>query len=167
MRRLARLGPEKALVLAAALVAVSLGLVWHATLATTGYQTPGLSSTTLQHNWYTGGLDLVPTYMPGYFVAGDPTEGARGFEAPVRLVLVPALALLVWVIFQPSPTARRLARHAAHGLLVCSLIAVSDRYVVPMLVSAASGLLVLWALRQPVGSPSNGPTGSEAPPTAF
>lgn len=166
MRRLARLGPRGALVLAAALVAVSLGLVWHATTATTGYQMPGYTSTTLTHNWYTGGLDLTPVYMPGYHTQGDPTDGARGFEAPVRLVLAPALAALVWVVARPTPIARRTARCAAYGLVVCALIAVSDRYVVPMLVSSGSAALILWALNQPVRTRSTGDTGPDAPPSA-
>lgn len=166
MSPLVRLGPRRALVGAAVLVTVSLGIVWHATSATYGQAHPGYSTTTLTHNWYTGDLDLTPTYMPGYFIEGDPADGARGFESEVRLVLVPALGVLLWTIARPSATARRAARFGAYGLLVCSLLAVSARYVVPTMVSATAAGLILWALEQPAGSGSADRPGPEGPPTA-
>lgn len=168
MRRAAGLTPPQALALAAVLVAVSLGIVWHANSATYGQTMPGYSTTILTHNFDTGGLDLTLSYMPGYHVDGDPTDGARGFESSVRLVLAPAIAVLLWVAARPTPMARRAAALVVYGLAGCALIAVSDRYVIPAIVCGAAALLVRWALSHPTRSvPVSAGSGPSSPATAF
>lgn len=107
------------LLLAAALTLTSLGMTWSAQESTTtaGYVTPSFCTTT-----YDGYLDCTyGGYAPGVFVPG--VDG-RGFEAPARVLLVPALAALAVASRRRTPTTERLVRAAAWALAGAAVLAV-------------------------------------------
>lgn len=142
-----------ALLLAAALCAVGLGVVWQTTVETTGQVTTGTPILVNRYNWSTESLDLEVDYLPGYYVPGDPRAGLHGYEADVRIVLAPAVVVLAWAAVRPGPGIRRAAAVVAVGLVACAVVALSDRRVVPLVLAGAAAGLAWLATRRPVTPP--------------
>ncbi len=124
-----RLGSDRLRWLAVAvLAALPLAQVW-------SYQAGYPGGTTLinQFNPYTGGLDLVPYYLPG-----TPGTLVLGFQSPARLALVATAALaLLLALGGPS---RRLERAALAALIAAAVLALgahSGHVLLPLLLALA------------------------------
>lgn len=143
----ARLGSARRLQLAAVLVVLCLGLGWGSSLALTGYLTPGSTMVTTSYNWYSDSLDLTTTYMPGFFVDGDPFAARKGYESDVRVILVPAAGILAWAARRRTALSLRLVRAATIALAATAALALSRSMTAASLVAlVAAGLAasVAW-----------------------
>ncbi len=136
------------LVLAAVVCAVSLGLGWQASRASTGYQTPGMVLPTTNVAIGSDDLWIGSQYYPGYWVEGDPMRARRGFEADVRVVLVPAALALAWVSQVRSEKSVRVARVAMIALAAIGLQALGRG-----MVAAALSVVVVLVLAAPAVGP--------------
>ncbi len=138
---------SRRLLAAAAVCVVSLGLGWSPSWASMGHMTPGMSLSTLQPSIGSDDLTIGMTYVPGWWVPGDPMRTARGYETDARVVLVPA-AVSLWLAAgrRPSPPSiGRVARITVVALGVAGVVALG-RGMVGAAVSAA----VVVALAGPV-----------------
>lgn len=142
------MSPSGRLLAAAALLLVGLGFGWGGTAGQTGYLSPGFVLPTGYVSPITGeyspgtGIFIPGTYVPGY------QDGIKGYESDVRIVLVPAAAMLWAASRRRTELTRRLAR-VATGLSVVLLVLALSRGM------SASALLMaaVLALAAPVTVP--------------
>lgn len=141
------------LLAAAALCVVALGLGWSTSMASTGYQTPGTNISTLQIEPFSDDLSLGLTYMPGWWVEGDPFRTRKGHAADVRVVLVPAAVVLAVAARHGvgSPAVARGLRIAVGALAVLALVALSRG-----MYAAMASMVAALALAGPVVFPRAG-----------
>lgn len=165
--------PRVRLGLALGAVLLALGVAWTTTSGTAGYLTPGVTSVTNQVNLATGELDLVTQYTPGFYMAGTQGSPVPGYQAEVRVALVPAALVLGWALLQPSTRSRSAGRVVAVLLAACALWGVGHGLVRgPALALLAAALTVSVLRRQPTppSRPDLGealvPAGAPAPPRA-
>lgn len=136
------------LILGAVLTGLALAVPW---ASTPGYLSPGTTTLVNQYNPVTGGLDLNSQYVPGFYSPGAVTLGR---QSPVRVVLVPAIAVLVLACVRRSARTRRLSRGAAWALAGCAVYAVGQRQTVPVVVTALAAVAVASAVRSPLVPPA-------------
>lgn len=129
------------LVVAALFAAVALAVPW---AATPSFLSPGTTTLVNEFNPSTGDLDLTSQYFPGFYSPGSVTFGR---QSPVRIVLVPAIAVLVWASRRRTARDWRLARWSAWALAGCSLYGVGHHRVVPVAVTALAAALAGYAAR--------------------
>ncbi|QGG96426.1 hypothetical protein [Actinomarinicola tropica] len=140
------MSPSSRLRAAAALCVVSLGLGWSTSLASLGYQTPGMNLSTTYVSPISGDLDIGSTYVPGWWVAGDPLRTAKGHESDVRVVLVPAALVLAAAAQRRVRSAQlaRATRVAVAAIAILVLVALSRG-----MLAAAASMVVALALAAP------------------
>lgn len=156
------------LVVAAGLCAVALGLGWAATPGSEGYTTAGTITPGFCTSSYDGYLDCAPgIYTAGYYVGGSPEGAARGFEADARVVLVPAVGVLLWASRRRTPTTVRAVAITAAALGVIAVRAAGEGQTAGATVGAVAALLLLSVLRPIRGEPEagTGPRHLAAPAT--
>jgi hypothetical protein len=105
--------------IAAAAAALAMSSTW---TLTAGDLTPGISGLTNQYNPLTNSLDLIPYYIPGYYVPGTLV---RGYQNDARLFLLVALAASLAQVVRARG---QLVERIAIGALLASLaLALSAR----------------------------------------
>jgi hypothetical protein len=122
---------------AAALLVVALGLGWGGTVEG-GYVAPGLLLPTTYVSPISGDVSVGSQYFAGYYVPGF-QDGIAGYESDVRIVLLPAAAVLWFAARRRTPVTRRLARIATGAIGVLLVLALSRGM-------AASALVMIGAL---------------------
>lgn len=149
---------------AALLVALSLGVTWSVAPGDAGVLSPGTTTLTNQYNPYTGYLDLVPQYNPGFYFPGSPGRASTGYADDVRIGLVPAFALLVAAALRPSRRTRRATVIGVAALAVCALWGFGHGLVRGPLLAAAAAALALATVRRRAQRPPASSAEQRVPP---
>lgn len=132
---------------AAALVLLSLGVVWSSTPGTGGFLSPGSTTLTNRFNVGTGDLELVPQYTPGFYLPGSVGTSTAGYASDARVALVPALGAFGWALARPSRRARRATALAAYALVALALWGIGQGLVQGPIVAVGAAALAFSSIR--------------------
>lgn len=134
------------LIVAAAISAGLLGLSWFPGALGTGHLSPGIVLTGTTTDVY-GDLVLTSDYVPGIYSTGLPGSPIAGYQADVRVLLVPAAAALALAAFHRTRLMRRAAQLAVGALLIAAVLGISHGAAVPAGLCVTAAALAASALR--------------------